>query len=134
MMSPSWTRPTPNGTKSLPVGPANGAPGGKPWVVHDTRVPRRGNNNSVISPPLQRGHHCCTGNVVAPQLPHRLPISCGLSSGQVEISGASAFCIEGSSVVRGRIIRSLKGTTFFFQAEDGIRAYKVTGVRRVLFR
>ena len=36
---------------------------------------------------------------MAPQLPHWLPMSCGFSSGQVEISGASAFCIEGSSVI-----------------------------------
>src|SRR5580693_473821 len=27
---PSWTRPTPNGTNSLPAGPAKGAPGPKP--------------------------------------------------------------------------------------------------------
>jgi hypothetical protein len=65
-------------------------------VVHATNVPLRGNSNSLISPPLQRGHRCCTGKVVAAQSPHRLPISWGLSPGQVEMSGASAFCIERS--------------------------------------
>jgi hypothetical protein len=45
-----------------------------------------------ISPALHLGQRCWTGNVVAPHAPQRLPISCGFSSGQVEISGASAFC------------------------------------------
>jgi hypothetical protein len=55
-------------------------------------VPRRGSFTSDISPPLHLGQRCWTGNVVAPHAPQRLPISCGFSSGQVEISGASAFC------------------------------------------
>jgi hypothetical protein len=45
-----------------------------------------------MSPALHLGQRCCTGNVVAPHAAHRLPISCAFSSGQVEISGASAFC------------------------------------------
>src|SRR6185312_12331126 len=91
--SSSCTSPTPNGTKSLPVAPLYGAPGGKPCVVHATRVPRRGSSASAMSPPLHFGQRCWTGKVVAPQLPQRLPTSCGLSCGQVEISGASAFCM-----------------------------------------
>ena len=46
-----------------------------------------------MSAPLQLGQHCWTGKVVAPQPAQRLPTSCGSSSGQVEISGASAFCM-----------------------------------------
>jgi hypothetical protein len=34
------------------------------------------------------------GNVVAAHAPQRLPISFGSSSGHVEISGASAFCVD----------------------------------------
>ncbi|OOK70413.1 hypothetical protein BZL30_6103 [Mycobacterium kansasii] len=68
-------------------------------------MPRRGNDTSLMSAPLQRGHHCCTGKVVAPQSPQQLPISCGLSFGQVEMSGARAFCIAQSFVVGRRIIR-----------------------------
>src|ERR1700733_12420449 len=41
--SPSWTRPTPNGTKSSPVGPAEGAPGGK--LLH-----REGGVTAVTAP------------------------------------------------------------------------------------
>src|SRR3989442_15759496 len=52
-----------------------------------------------MSPTLHLGQRCWTGNTVAPQLSQVLPMSCGLSSGQVEISGASAFCMRRSSVV-----------------------------------
>ena len=41
------------------------------------------------------------GKVVAPHLPQLLPISCGFSSGQVEISGASAFCVDTSLTIIG---------------------------------
>jgi hypothetical protein len=41
---------------------------------------------------LHRGQRCCAGKVVALQLSHLLPTSCGFSSGHVEISGASARC------------------------------------------
>src|SRR4051794_2307591 len=68
-------------------------PGGKPCVVHGTRVPRRGSSTSDISPTLHFGQRDWAGNAVAPQLPQRLPISCGFLSGQVEISGANAFCM-----------------------------------------
>jgi hypothetical protein len=44
-----------------------------------------------MAPALQRGQRCWTGNVVALQLSHALPMSCGLASGHVEISGASAL-------------------------------------------
>jgi hypothetical protein len=42
---------------------------------------------------LHFGQRSCTEKVVAPQSRHRLPYSWEFSSGQVEISGASAFCI-----------------------------------------
>jgi hypothetical protein len=42
-----------------------------------------------MADPLQFGHNAWLGNVVAPQSAHWLPMSCGLSSGQVEMSGAS---------------------------------------------
>jgi hypothetical protein len=56
-------------------------------------VPRRGRFTFDISPALHLGQRCCTGNVVAPHAAQRLPISWGSSSGQVEISGASAFWV-----------------------------------------
>jgi hypothetical protein len=85
----------------LPAGPLYGGPGGKPCVVHATKVPRRGSSSSLISALLHFGQRCWTGKVVAPQLPHWLPISCGLSSGHVEISGASAFCVDTSLTIIG---------------------------------
>ncbi|NVN48577.1 hypothetical protein [Mycolicibacterium hippocampi] len=45
-----------------------------------------------MDPELHRGQRCCTGKVAALQLSHLLPISCGSSAGQVDISGASARC------------------------------------------
>jgi len=93
MTSSSSTSPTPTGTNASPVGPLCGAPGGKPRVVHATRVPCLGSSSSDVSPALHVGQRGWAGNAVAPQLPHRLPIKRGLSSGQVEMSGASAFCM-----------------------------------------
>src|SRR6202034_4205831 len=114
-------RPTPNGTKSSPVGPAYGAPGGKPCVVHATRVPLRGSKCSDIDEPLHRGQSSCTGKVVAAQSPHRLPINCGLSSGQVEMVGSIAFCIERSSVQPPlEIMRSPNRTTAFRKSGNRI--------------
>jgi hypothetical protein len=55
-------------------------------------VPRRGSSTSDISPALHFGQRCSTRKVVAPQLPQVLLMSWGFSSGQVEISGASAIC------------------------------------------
>jgi hypothetical protein len=46
-----------------------------------------------MSGPLHRGQWSCLGHVVAPHASHRLPISCGSSSGQVETSGANAFAM-----------------------------------------
>ena len=71
-------------------------------MVHAISVPLRGSLVSDIFDPLQRGHRSCAGKVVALQSPHWLPISWGFSSGQVEILGSIAFCIEGSSVSRRR--------------------------------
>lgn len=45
-----------------------------------------------MDPELHRGQRCCVGKAAAPQLSHLLPISCGSSAGQVDISGASARC------------------------------------------
>jgi hypothetical protein len=53
---------------------------------------------------LHFGQRCWLGKVVAPQLPHRLPISRGLSSGHVEISGASAFCVDTSLTIIGNVV------------------------------
>jgi len=69
-----------------------GGPGGNPCVVQATRVPRRGNRTSDMSAPLHLGQCRWTGKVVAPQVAQVLPMSCGSSSGQVEISGARARC------------------------------------------
>ena len=46
-----------------------------------------------MSAPLHLGQRCWVGNVVASQPAQRLPMSCGSAAGQVEISGASAFCM-----------------------------------------
>jgi hypothetical protein len=71
-------------------------------VVHAIRVPLRGSLVSDILEPLHRGQNSCAGNVVALQSPHWLPTSWGFSSGQVEMLGSIAFCIEGSFVSRRR--------------------------------
>src|ERR1700730_1636292 len=47
-----------------------------------------------MSGPLHRGHRSCFGHVVAPHAPHRAPISCAFSCGQVETSGASTFIMN----------------------------------------
>jgi hypothetical protein len=46
-----------------------------------------------MSAALHWGHRSCFGNVVAPHLLHVLPINCDGSSGHVDNSGASAFCM-----------------------------------------
>src|SRR5262249_4315339 len=91
--SPSSTRPTANGANvSAFWPPANSGLGRNSCVVHVTTVPRRGSNASDMSALLHRGQRDCRGHVVAPQLSHRLPTSWKFSSGQVDTSGASAFC------------------------------------------
>jgi hypothetical protein len=53
-----------------------------------------------MSARLHRGQRDCRGHVVAPQLSHRLPTSWKFSSGQVDTSGASAFCTRRVSRTR----------------------------------
>src|SRR5204863_1166897 len=84
---------TANGEKVSAVSPpAKGTFGMNSWVVHVTTVPRRGSSVSAMFGPLQRGQRDCRGHVVAPQSSQRLPTSWKFSSGQVDTSGASAFC------------------------------------------
>ena len=72
--------------------PAYGAPGRKPWVVQATRVPRRGSSTSDMLAGAALGAALLGREGGGPATAARLPMSCGFSSGQVEISGASAFC------------------------------------------
>jgi hypothetical protein len=57
-----------------------------------------------MSAPLHLGQWSCTGKTVAPQVPHLLPISCGFSSGQVDISGASAFAMALTIIGNGVLV------------------------------
>jgi len=75
----------PNGTKSSPVGPAYGAPGGNPaW---STRPGFRcaGSKCSDIDEPLHRGQSSCHGKVVAAQSPQKASDQLRVVIRQVEI-------------------------------------------------
>ena len=93
-------------------------------MVHVTSVPRRGSNISETSDPEHRGQRDCRGKAVAPQASHRVPISWGSASGQVDTSGARALCVTRLSALQV-VARICMRNTSFRGARTHVRVFGV---------